>query len=110
MHLLTQGIFVNVSTSLFPELTQVADVSAVVPMTLPTDLGLPFSGTTQGKTDSEGELKKEDIEAEVAKDKDDKMQRKKKKRKEKKKKARSREDDIALDIRPELVQAKDILV
>ncbi|XP_038072314.1 uncharacterized protein LOC119740909 isoform X2 [Patiria miniata] len=91
---------------LFPELTKTAELPSFVPLVKPAQLG---QGLPRAEGDSIEESK--DAEAEGAADEADKTTKKKKERKKKKKKkaAKSKEDDLALDIRPELQQAKDIL-
>ncbi|XP_022089096.1 uncharacterized protein LOC110978414 isoform X2 [Acanthaster planci] len=92
--------------NLFPELTTTAELPAAIPFVKPTELGQPLPGR-KAKEGSVDETRDEEAEGApgVAADKT----ARKKKKKKKKKAARSRDDDVALDIRPELVQAKDIL-
>ena len=96
--------------SLFPELGASADKHKFFPsVNKPSELGQ--TGATTAKGDTKGETQ-EDLDTEVSKDDDDKTRRKKKRKKEKKQKKKKPRDneDVALDIRPELAQAKDILV
>ena len=91
--------------SLFPELGSTTD-KPFQPSVKPTELIKFPTGTTTARGDTGGETKGAEGAPKVE---DDNTKKKKKKNKKKKKKPRGSED-VALDIRPELAQAKDILV
>ncbi|XP_033640972.1 uncharacterized protein LOC117301177 [Asterias rubens] len=90
--------------SLFPELGSTTD-KPFQPSVKPTELIKFPTGTTTARGDTGGETKGAEGAPKVE---DDNTKKKKKKNKKKKKKPRGSED-VALDIRPELAQAKDIL-